>query len=45
MALLLAALSAKGTSVIRNIVQIERGYQQIEQKLLALGAKITREKD
>ncbi len=45
MALLLAALSAKGTSVIRNIVQIERGYQQIEQKLLALGARITREKD
>ncbi|HQP09282.1 MAG TPA: UDP-N-acetylglucosamine 1-carboxyvinyltransferase, partial [Anaerolineaceae bacterium] len=45
MALLLAALSAKGTSVIRNIIQIERGYQQIEQKLLSLGAKITREKD
>lgn len=45
MALLLAALSAKGTSVIRNIVQIERGYQQIEQKLLDLGAKITRERD
>jgi len=45
MALLLAALSAKGTSVIRNIVQIERGYQNIEQKLLALGAKITRERD
>ncbi len=45
MALLLAALSAKGTSVIRNVVQIERGYQQIDQKLIALGAKITRESD
>ncbi len=45
MSLLLAALSAKGVSVIRNIVQIDRGYQNIEQKLLELGAKITREKD
>jgi UDP-N-acetylglucosamine 1-carboxyvinyltransferase len=45
MSLLLAALSAKGISIIRNIVQIERGYQNIEQKLLNLGAKITREKD
>jgi len=45
MSLLLAALSAKGVSVIRNIVQIDRGYQNIEQKLLKLGAKITREMD
>jgi UDP-N-acetylglucosamine 1-carboxyvinyltransferase len=45
MSLLLATLSAKGVSVIRNIVQIDRGYQNIEQKLLELGAHITREKD
>ena len=45
MALLLAAISASGTSVIRNVVQIERGYQQIEEKLLALGAHLSREKD
>ena len=43
MALLLAALSAKGKSVIRNITQIERGYEKIDQKLVNLGAKITRE--
>jgi len=43
MALLLAALAAKGTSKIRNIVQIERGYEKVDQKLLALGAKIKRE--
>jgi len=43
MALLLAALSAKGKSVIRNIAQIERGYEKIDQKLVNLGAKITRE--
>ncbi len=43
MALLLAALAAQGKSVIRNVVQIERGYQQIEEKLRALGSQITRE--
>ena len=43
MALLLAALSAEGKSVIRNIAQIERGYEKIDQKLVNLGAKITRE--
>jgi UDP-N-acetylglucosamine 1-carboxyvinyltransferase len=43
MALLLAALSANGRSVIRNIAQIERGYEKIDQKLRGLGAKITRE--
>lgn len=41
-ALLIAALSADGTSVIHNIEQIDRGYQQIEQRLNALGAKIVR---
>ena len=42
MALLIAALSAKGSSVIHNIEQIDRGYQFIEQRLSALGAVIER---
>lgn len=42
-ALLIAALSAEGTSRIANIAQIDRGYQDIEQRLNALGAKITRQ--
>lgn len=42
MALLLAALCAQGTSTIRNIRQIERGYERIEEKLRALGANIQR---
>jgi len=41
-ALLIAALSATGTSVIDNIEQIDRGYQNIDERLNALGAKITR---
>lgn len=41
-ALLIAALSAEGTSKIHNIEQIDRGYQYIEQRLTALGAKIKR---
>lgn len=41
-ALLIAALSAQGTSVIRNIHQIDRGYQRIDQRLRALGASIER---
>lgn len=41
-ALLIAALSAKGVSIIDNIDQIDRGYQQIEQRLQALGADIER---
>ena len=41
-ALLIAALSAKGTSRIDNIEQIDRGYEHIEDRLRALGAKITR---
>ncbi len=41
-ALLIAALSAKGTSIIRNINQIDRGYQNIDERLRALGAKINR---
>jgi UDP-N-acetylglucosamine 1-carboxyvinyltransferase len=41
-ALLIAALSANGTSVIHNIEQIDRGYQNIEQRLNAIGAQIIR---
>lgn len=41
-ALLIAALSADGTSRIDNVEQIDRGYEHIEQRLNALGAKITR---
>ncbi len=40
--LLIAALSAKGTSTIHNIEQIDRGYQNIDERLRAIGAKITR---
>lgn len=42
MSLLIAALSAKGTSTIHNIEQIDRGYQYIDERLRALGAKIER---
>lgn len=41
--LLIAALSAKGTSTIQNIEQIDRGYEDIENRLKALGARIMRE--
>ncbi len=40
--LLIAALSAKGTSVIHNIEQIDRGYERIDERLRAIGAKIVR---
>jgi len=40
--LLIAALSAKGTSTIHNIEQIDRGYEDIEKRLTAIGAKIKR---
>ena len=43
MSLLLAALSAQGTSVIRNVGQIDRGYEQVDVKLTALGARIQRQ--
>lgn len=42
MAILLAALCANGTSVIRNVGQIERGYERIDERLAALGARIER---
>jgi UDP-N-acetylglucosamine 1-carboxyvinyltransferase len=41
-ALLIAALSAKGKSTIHNIEQIDRGYQRIDERLNKLGAQITR---
>jgi UDP-N-acetylglucosamine 1-carboxyvinyltransferase len=41
-ALLIAALSAKGKSIIQNIEQIDRGYQHIDERLKILGADITR---
>ena len=40
--LLIAALSAKGTSIIHNIEQIDRGYQNIDKRLKSIGAKISR---
>ena len=43
-ALLIAALSAKGTSTIQNIHQIDRGYERIDERLQAIGAKIERVK-
>lgn len=42
MALLSAALSAEGTSVIQNVQQIDRGYERIDERLTALGARIRR---
>lgn len=42
MALLIASLCAKGTTVIHNVRQIDRGYERIDERLRALGAKINR---
>lgn len=42
MALLLATLAAKGQSVIRNVRQIDRGYERVDEKLRQLGARIDR---
>jgi len=42
MAMLLAAMCAEGTSVINNVGQIERGYERIDERLNALGARIER---
>ncbi len=44
-ALVIAALSAQGTSIIHNIDQIDRGYERIDERLKALGAKIERIND
>ncbi|MEO2099986.1 MAG: UDP-N-acetylglucosamine 1-carboxyvinyltransferase, partial [Flavobacteriaceae bacterium] len=43
--LLIAALSAKGKSVIHNIEQIDRGYENIDTRLKQIGAKIERIKN
>ena len=43
MALIGAALCARGTSAIMNAHQVDRGYERIDERLLALGARITRE--
>jgi UDP-N-acetylglucosamine 1-carboxyvinyltransferase len=40
--MLIAALAAQGTSTINNIEQIDRGYQNIDERLKAIGADITR---
>jgi UDP-N-acetylglucosamine 1-carboxyvinyltransferase len=45
MAMVLAALSAKGESIIRNVSQIDRGYEQVDLKLRQLGADIHRHSD
>jgi UDP-N-acetylglucosamine 1-carboxyvinyltransferase len=45
MALVIAALCAEGTSVIKNVYQIERGYEYLPERLQALGAKIERMED
>lgn len=42
MALVIAALAAEGTSRIQNIIQVDRGYENIDERLKTLGAKITR---
>jgi UDP-N-acetylglucosamine 1-carboxyvinyltransferase len=42
MAMLIAALAAEGTSEVGNIVQIDRGYERIDERLRALGARIER---
>jgi UDP-N-acetylglucosamine 1-carboxyvinyltransferase len=43
MAMLIAALGAQGTSRIQNVRQIERGYERIDERLKALGARIERQ--
>ena len=45
MTLVLAALAAEGRSVIRNVGQIDRGYERVDEKLRALGARIERQRE
>jgi UDP-N-acetylglucosamine 1-carboxyvinyltransferase len=42
MAMIIAAMCAQGKSVIRNVYQIERGYENLAERLSALGAQIRR---
>ncbi len=44
-ALVLAGLVARGTTEVKRVYHIDRGYERIEEKLSALGARITREED
>jgi UDP-N-acetylglucosamine 1-carboxyvinyltransferase len=44
-ALISAGLIAKGTTVIKNVSQVDRGYEKIEERLSKIGARIKREKD
>ena len=43
MALIAAALAAHGRSVIRNVQQVDRGYERVDERLRSLGARISRE--
>jgi UDP-N-acetylglucosamine 1-carboxyvinyltransferase len=45
MAMVIAALCAEGTSVIHNVYQIERGYENICERLREIGARIERTED
>jgi UDP-N-acetylglucosamine 1-carboxyvinyltransferase len=45
MTLVLAALAAEGQSVIRNVRQIDRGYEKVDEKLRQLGARIKRARE
>jgi UDP-N-acetylglucosamine 1-carboxyvinyltransferase len=42
MAMLIAAMCAQGRSTIQNVYQIERGYENLIQRLQSLGARVTR---
>jgi UDP-N-acetylglucosamine 1-carboxyvinyltransferase len=43
MALIAAALAAHGRSIIRNVQQVDRGYERVDERLKTLGARISRE--
>jgi UDP-N-acetylglucosamine 1-carboxyvinyltransferase len=43
MALIAAALAADGRSIIRNVQQVDRGYERVDERLKSLGARISRE--
>ena len=44
-ALVLAGLAARGTTVVRRIYHLDRGYEEMEKKLAGLGARVWREKE
>ncbi|HKY74108.1 MAG TPA: UDP-N-acetylglucosamine 1-carboxyvinyltransferase, partial [Patescibacteria group bacterium] len=43
--IVLAALTATGTTTLRNVEQIDRGYEELDKRLRSLGAQIVRAKD